>query len=139
MKMQSKFVTVQPPTSSGLVADTGNGTGNRQQTQGQEDVDRRDRERREDGQAEDTDCFQPHYPEREIPQNDRLFLNGTGRKKTHCVQTVLRPVPGISCHFGNFSAPDKSVRKQPVSSARPSSRVLLFRLSDRSFSPHREK
>ncbi len=60
------------------------------------------------GRLEGTGCFRLHYPEREIPQNVWLFLNGTGRKKTHYVQTVLRPVPGISSHFGNFSTPDKA-------------------------------
>ncbi len=30
---------------------------------------------------EGTGCFQPHYPEREIPQNCRGFLNATGRNK----------------------------------------------------------
>ncbi len=105
----------------------------------------RRRRTQEGHRAEGTGCFQSRYPEREIPQNVRIFLNATGRSQypfwgtgsrdsrqmcmqacplgslfaeTHSVQTVLRPVAGISSHFGNFSVPDRATGNSLSPSAR---------------------
>ncbi len=62
-----------------------------------------DRERREDGRTEDTGCFQPHYPEREIPQNDRLFLNRTGRSQHPVGVLALAAVAKCACKHARLA------------------------------------